>query len=74
MSRPRLVLAIDQGTTGTTALLIDESIRVRGRANVEFPNYYPQPGHVEHDPDEIWASVGAAVTQALADTEADADQ
>ena len=74
MSRPRLVLAIDQGTTGTTALLIDESIRVRGRANVEFPNYYPQPGHVEHDPDEIWASVGAAVTQALADAEADADQ
>ena len=60
------VLAIDQGTTGSTALVIDEHIRVRGRANVEFPNHYPQPGHVEHDPAEIWVSVEQAVTQALA--------
>jgi glycerol kinase len=74
MSRPRLVLAIDQGTTGTTALLIDESIRVRGRANVEFKNYYPEPGQVEHDADEIWTSVGDAVERALLDAGATADQ
>ncbi|MCB9666454.1 MAG: glycerol kinase GlpK [Alphaproteobacteria bacterium] len=62
----RYVLAIDQGTTGTTALLVDETITVVARANVEFPNHYPRPGQVEHDPDEIWASMEAAVTQALA--------
>jgi glycerol kinase len=61
-----LVLAIDQGTTGTTALLVDRSLAVVARANVEFPNYYPTPGEVEHDADEIWSSVGAAVGRALA--------
>lgn len=62
----RLVLAIDQGTTGSTALLIDDAIRVVARCNVEFTNHYPQPGQVEHDPAEIWASIQAAVTGALA--------
>ena len=61
-----LVLAIDQGTTGTTALLVDASVRVVAKVNVEFPNHYPEPGHVEHDVDEIWHSVGEAVTGALA--------
>jgi glycerol kinase len=60
-----LVLAIDQGTTGTTALVIDQRLNVLARANVEFPNYYPTPGEVEHDADEIWDSVGAAVRAAL---------
>jgi glycerol kinase len=62
----RLVLAIDQGTTGSTALLIDEQIRVIARHNVEFVNHYPAPGHVEHDVNEIWASVAEAVSGALA--------
>jgi glycerol kinase len=62
----KFVLAIDQGTTGSTALLIDENIHVVAKHNVEFPNHYPQPGHVEHDVDEIWASVRAAVLGALA--------
>ena len=47
------VLAIDQGTTGTTALLLDKSVAVIAQANVEFPNHYPAPGHVEHDVEEI---------------------
>jgi glycerol kinase len=59
------VLAIDQGTTGSTALLLDPSLRVLATHNVEFPNHYPQPGHVEHDPEEIWASVGQAVEGAV---------
>src|SRR5687767_280474 len=50
----RTILAIDQGTTGTTCLIIDERAQVIGRAYSEFPQYYPQPGWVEHDPDEIW--------------------
>ncbi|MBX2803314.1 MAG: glycerol kinase GlpK [Myxococcales bacterium] len=60
-----LVLAIDQGTTGTTALLIDQGVRVLAKANVEFPNHYPQPGYVEHDAREIWVSVASAVSQAM---------
>jgi len=59
------VIAIDQGTTGTTALLLDESVSVVASANVEFPNHYPEPGHVEHDVEEIWTSVAAAVSAAL---------
>lgn len=61
----KFVLAIDQGTTGTTVLVIDESITVRGRCTVDFPNHYPQPGWVEHDLEEIWTSIGGAVRGAL---------
>ena len=60
------ILAIDQGTTGTTALLLDHSVRVLAHHNVEFPNHYPAPGLVEHDLDEIWQSVAAAVAGAIA--------
>jgi glycerol kinase len=59
-----LVLAIDQGTTGTTALLLDEDLQVRGKGYREIPQSYPAPGRVEHDPEAIWASVLAAVAQA----------
>jgi glycerol kinase len=51
---PRAVLAIDQGTTGTTALVIGHDGSVLGRAYAEFTQYYPKPGWVEHDADEIW--------------------
>jgi glycerol kinase len=67
-----LVLAIDQGTTGSTALLVDRDVRVLGTCNVEFPNHYPQPGHVEHDVDEIWTSIAQAVSGVLAQTGTDA--
>jgi len=66
-----LVLAIDQGTTGSTALLINKQIQVVASVNVEFPNHYPAPGHVEHDTDEIWVSIREAVTAALAKAGAD---
>ena len=45
------VLAIDQGTTGTTCLIVNERHKVVARAYREFPQSYPQPGWVEHDPD-----------------------
>lgn len=51
-----LICAIDQGTTGTTVILLDEKLRVVGRKNQEFPQIYPQAGWVEHNPDEIWKS------------------
>jgi len=61
----RFVLAIDQGTTGSTALLIDRSGVLRGRGYAELPQHFPRPGWVEHDGDEIWRSVLAAVGGAL---------
>jgi len=60
-----LVLAIDQGTTGSTALLLDRAGTVRARGYAELPQHFPRPGWVEHDGGEIWASVRAAVRQAL---------
>jgi glycerol kinase len=62
----RHVIAIDQGTTGTTVLVLDEGLQVRGRGYQEFRQIYPQPGWVEHDPEDIWTSVLAALAAALA--------
>jgi glycerol kinase len=62
----RFVLAIDQGTTGSTALLIDRDGEVRARGYAEVPQHFPEPGWVEHDGDEIWDSVQSAVREALA--------
>jgi glycerol kinase len=62
----RHVIAIDQGTTGTTVLVLDEALAVRGRGYQEFRQIYPTPGWVEHDPEDIWASVISALHQALA--------
>jgi len=50
----RFVLAIDQGTTGSTAMVFDDTGVLRGRGYSEFPQHYPRPGWVEHDPEEIW--------------------
>ena len=63
-----MILAIDQGTTGTTCLLVDEDLNIRGRGYAELPQHYPQPGWVEHDPEEIWQSVLTAAEQALTET------
>ena len=61
----RFVLAIDQGTTGSTVLVFDERLQLRARGYREFKQHYPQPGWVEHDPEEIWTSVRGAITDAL---------
>ena len=71
---PGLVLAIDQGTTGSTAILVDEGLEVRGRATTEFPQHYPRPAWVEHRPEEIWGSVQASVAVALREAQVDARQ
>jgi glycerol kinase len=62
-----VLLAIDQGTTGTTCLVVDESLQTLGRGYSELHQHFPAPGLVEHDPDEIWATVVAASEAALAD-------
>jgi glycerol kinase len=61
-----LLLAIDQGTTGTTSLVMDTKGATLGRATREFRQHFPEPGLVEHDAEEIWQSVISAVQGALA--------
>ena len=53
----RAILAIDQGTTGTTVAVMNARGNLLGSVNHEFPQIYPKPGWVEHDPEAIWASV-----------------
>ncbi|MFW6150634.1 MAG: glycerol kinase GlpK [Chloroflexota bacterium] len=64
------ILAIDQGTTGTRAMLVDRGGRVRGRAYAEITQRYPRPGWVEHDPLEIWDKTVAVIAQAKAQASA----
>ncbi|HEX8529773.1 MAG TPA: glycerol kinase GlpK, partial [Cytophagales bacterium] len=59
------ILAIDQGTTSTRAILFDQAGAIRYIAQKEFTQYFPQPGWVEHDADEIWASVGSVIGEIL---------
>jgi glycerol kinase len=61
------VLAIDVGTTGVTALVVAEDARVLARGYEEFPQHFPQPGWVEHEPEEIWQAVLSSCRQALRD-------
>jgi glycerol kinase len=62
---PQLILAIDQGTTGTTAFVVDARGRIRGRAYAEIRQFYPKPGWVEHDPEEIYRSVVTLAKKAI---------
>ncbi len=59
------VLAIDQGTTGSTALIVDSQGAVVSRGYREFPQIFPKPGWVEHDPEEIWSSCLHAIGEAV---------
>ncbi len=61
-----LVLAIDQGTTGSRAIVFDRCGRTVASAYEEFPQYFPRLGWVEHDPEEIWRSVYRTIQKALA--------
>ncbi|HWO16168.1 MAG TPA: glycerol kinase GlpK, partial [Solirubrobacterales bacterium] len=62
-----MILAIDQGTTGTTCLVFDEEGRIAGRAYSEFEQHFPRPGWVEHDAAKIWEVTRRVAIQALAD-------
>lgn len=59
------ILAIDQGTTSTRAILFDGEMKVAGSGQKEFAQHYPASGWVEHDPEDIWASVVSTVKAAL---------
>ena len=66
-----MILAIDQGTTGSTAIVFDESGAVAGRAYSEFKQHFPKPGWVEHDANEIWETTRGVGHLALADADID---
>ncbi|HZS36223.1 MAG TPA: glycerol kinase GlpK [Polyangia bacterium] len=61
----RFIVAIDQGTTGSTVLVFDDKLALRGRGYREFNQHFPKPGWVEHDPEEIWTSVQGALADAI---------
>src|SRR2546425_3018216 len=59
------VLAIDAGTTGVTALVVDETGGVLGKGYREFPQSFPRPGWVEHDPEDWWRALSESCVEAL---------
>ena len=65
------ILAIDQGTTGTRAIILDKSLGVVGKGYSEFAQIFPKPGWVEHDPEEIWRCTQRVIKQALSGTNID---
>jgi len=62
----KYILALDQGTTSSRAILFDQSGNIISLAQKEFKQYYPQPGWVEHDAEEIWSSQYGVMAEALA--------
>lgn len=68
----KVILAIDQGTTGSTIALMDTEGRLLTSVNHEFQQLFPQPGWVEHDPEDIWQSVLQGLTAVFASRQYDA--
>jgi glycerol kinase len=68
------ILTIDQGTTGTTATLLDRAGIVKGKVNREFPQIFPKPGWVEHKPEDIWQSVLSAIRTCLDESQVTSSQ
>ncbi len=66
MSKADLILALDQGTTSTRAILFDREGRALGQAQRELPQHYPEPGWVEHEAEDIWRDVRQVMSGALA--------
>ena len=67
----RHVLALDQGTSGSTALVLDPEGKVVARGYAELPQHFPQPGWVEHDPEQIWSTIATAAQQAIREARID---
>ncbi len=65
MSKEPLIMAIDQGTTSSRALIFDSQGRTVTSAQQEFQQHYPNPGWVEHDPEEIWSTTLKSAQKAM---------
>lgn len=65
MDRRKYILALDQGTTSSRALVFDHDGNIKSSAQREFPQIFPKPGWVEHDPHQIWASQASVIAEAI---------
>ena len=65
MNEKKYVIAMDQGTTSSRCILFDRNGEIRGAAQKEFPQLYPQPGWVEHDPGDIWSTQMGVTMEAM---------
>ena len=63
----KYILVIDEGTTGTRALVVDRNSEIKGLAYTEFTQYNPAPDRVEHDADEIWQATVAMIKKAVSE-------
>lgn len=70
----KFILAIDQGTTSSRAILFDHAGKIRALAQREFKQHFPKPGWVEHDPAEIWSTQAGVITEAAAQAGIDFSQ
>ncbi len=74
MAAQSLILAIDQGTTSSRAIVFNSKCEIVAQAQEEFPQIYPADGWVEHDPEAIWQTTVKVIRQAVSDAELDGDQ
>lgn len=74
MAKEKYILALDQGTTSSRAILFDQEGKIAHTAQKEFNQYFPNPGWVEHNANEIWSSVLSVISTALIESGIEADQ
>jgi glycerol kinase len=72
MAQPKYIIALDQGTTSSRAVLFNEKGEIKGIAQQEFQQIFPKSGWVEHDPEEIWSSQSEVLLKVIADNNVDA--
>ncbi|MGA7278966.1 MAG: FGGY family carbohydrate kinase, partial [Desulfocapsaceae bacterium] len=74
MTHDKFILAIDQGTTSSRAIIFNHSGKIAGLAQEEFKQLFPNPGWVEHDPEEIWDSQLKVIKEAVLNAGISADR
>lgn len=71
MNAKKFILAIDQGTTSSRSMLFDQQLLVTQQSQCEFPQYFPEPGWVEHNPDDIWETTLKTCQEVISKTSAE---
>ena len=70
----KYIVALDQGTTSSRTVVLDQDVNIVAVVQREFPQIYPRPGWVEHDPRQIWATQSSTLTEALASVGISSDE